>query len=161
MYVRKGKFPNSKVVLDSSMGLSSKSWNIGTTMFTWVSLMTTRRCIWILWWWTTVGCSFFWTLGTKGHSMTFPFTSIFIHGNEHFKYLLVDLKYMGKEMLVMHCIERQRLTLSTNVDAIKAYNEMHLSYKIKVECSIGGLKHKLKRFMKIFDCIKPKSNHLL
>jgi hypothetical protein len=25
LYVRKGKFPNSKVVLDSSMGLSSKS----------------------------------------------------------------------------------------------------------------------------------------
>jgi hypothetical protein len=47
------------------------------------------------------------------------------------------------------------------VDAIKAYNEMHTSYKVKVECSMEGLKHKLKRLMKIFDCIKSKSNHLL
>jgi hypothetical protein len=44
---------------------------------------------------------------------------LFIHGNEYFKYLLVDLRYMGKEMFVMHCIERQRLTYSTNVDAIR------------------------------------------
>jgi hypothetical protein len=95
--------------------------------------------------------------------MTFPsfLNQFFIHGNEYFKYLLIDLRYMGKEMFVMHCIERHRLTLSTNVDAIKAYNEMHASYKVKVECSIGGFKHKLKRLMKIFDCTKPKSNHQL
>jgi len=50
---------------------------------------------------------------------------------------------MGKEMFVMHCIERHKLTFSTNVDAIKAYNEMHPSYKVKVECNIGGFKHKI------------------
>ncbi len=52
-------------------------------------------------------------------------------------------------MFAVHCIERQRLTLSTNVDAIKAYNEMHANYRVKVECNIGGLKYKLKRLMKI------------
>jgi len=68
---------------------------------------------------------------------------------------------MSKEVFVIHCIERQRLTLNTNVDAVKAYNEMHASYKVKVECNIGGLKHKLERLVKIFDCTKPKSSHLL
>jgi len=41
-----------------------------------------------------------------------------------------------------------------------AYNKMHVNYKVQIEWGIGGLKHKWRKFMKIFDSTQPKYNHL-
>jgi len=40
------------------------------------------------------------------------------------------------------------------------HNKNNVSFRVKVEWGIGGLKSKWKRLMKIFDSIKQKYNHL-
>jgi hypothetical protein len=50
--------------------------------------------------------------------------------------------------------------LDTHLSTVKAYNKMHVRYRVKVEWGIGGLKSKWQRLMKRFDSTKPKFSHL-
>jgi hypothetical protein len=49
-----------------------------------------------------------------------------------------------------------------NVDhaTMRAYNKMHVGFKVQVEWGIGGLKKQWRCFMKRFDSTKPKYAHL-
>jgi hypothetical protein len=69
---------------------------------------------------------------------------------------------MGKEMFMMWRIGKQELTPNVNMNAMHAYNNMHVGYKVQVEWHIvQGLKRKWKRFMKRFDNTKPRYSHLI
>jgi hypothetical protein len=67
---------------------------------------------------------------------------------------------MGKEMFIMQKIRKQRIVPNVNMDAMHAYNKMHLGYRVQIEWGIGRLKRKWKRFMKRFDSTKPKYSYL-
>lgn len=59
------KFSNFKVILDSSMGLSSKSANLKTMLPIGHNSMGGRRCISWITWWIIVDYSFTWMLATQ------------------------------------------------------------------------------------------------
>jgi hypothetical protein len=56
----------------------------------------------------------------------------------------------------MKRIGRWVLAHNSNLDAIQAYNNMHVGYWMQLKWGIKGLKSKLKIFMKRFDSTKPK-----
>ncbi len=39
-----------------------------------------------------------------------------------------DLAYMGDEMFIMHYIRKHELMFGIHLDAIKAYNKMHVNF---------------------------------
>ncbi len=55
---------------------------------------------------------------------------IFLHGDEYFEYLLGDPGYLGEEMFIMRRIGRCQIRLNANQDAIRAYNKMHVGYRV-------------------------------
>jgi len=59
----------------------------------------------------------------------------FTYMNEYFEYLLGDLSYMGEKMW---SIGRHELFLNTHLGTMKAYNKMHVKYRVKPE--LGGSK---------------------
>ncbi len=63
-------------------------------------------------------------------------------------------------MFIMWRIGRQEIILNANMDAVHAYNKMHVGYMVQVEWGIGGLKRKWKRLMKRFDSTKPRYSRL-
>jgi hypothetical protein len=84
----------------------------------------------------------------------------FVHKDNYFEYLLGDSSYTSEEMFVMCWLKRQKLALRHDLEAMYAYNKMHVRYKVWAEWGIGGLKRKWKKLMKRFDSTKPKYNHL-
>jgi hypothetical protein len=49
---------------------------------------------------------------------------------------------MGREMFIVRKIKRQGITPNVNMDAMHAYNKIHVGYRVHVEWGIGGLKRK-------------------
>jgi hypothetical protein len=45
-----------------------------------------------------------------------------------YEYLLGDLAYMGDEMFIMHYIGSHELMFGIHLNAIKAYNKMHVDF---------------------------------
>jgi hypothetical protein len=62
-----------------------------------------------------------------------------LHGDEYFEYSLGDLGYLDEEMFIMRRIGRYEIDLNVDQDVIKAYNKMHVGYRVRVEWGIGGL----------------------
>jgi len=56
----------------------------------------------------------------------------------------------------MRRIKRCEIGPNVDQDAIKAYNKMHVGYRVQVEWGISGLKRKWRRLMKTFNSTKPK-----
>jgi DDE superfamily endonuclease len=84
----------------------------------------------------------------------------FTHNDEYIEYLLGDPGYAGADMFAMRRIGVHEVPeVSSNANAIRAYNMMHAGRRIKVEWGIGGLKCKFRRFQKPFDNTKPRFNH--
>jgi len=52
----------------------------------------------------------------------------FIHEENYFELLLGDPNYMGEGMFIMKRIGRRELAPNSNLDAIQAYNKMHVGY---------------------------------
>ncbi len=67
-----------------------------------------------------------------------------MHGDEYFEYLLGYPSYLGEEMFIMKRIRRHEIGLNADQDTIKAYNKMHVGYRVWVEWGIGGLKREWK-----------------
>jgi hypothetical protein len=59
-----------------------------------------------------------------------------------FEYLLRDHGYLSEEMFIMKKIERCGMGPNVDQDVIRAYNKMHVKYRMLVECEIGELKRK-------------------
>jgi hypothetical protein len=59
---------------------------------------------------------------------------------EYFECLLGNLNYLGEEMFIMCWLGRCKLALKHDLDAVNAFDKMHVGYKIKVEWGIGGFK---------------------
>ncbi len=59
-----------------------------------------------------------------------------MHGDEYFEYFLGDLGYLDEEMFIMRRIGRCEIDLNVDQDVIKAYNKMHVGYKVRVEWGI-------------------------
>jgi hypothetical protein len=69
---------------------------------------------------------------------------------------------MGEEMFIIQRIEKQELAPNANMDAMHAYNNMHVGYKVQVEWDIvQGLKRKWRRLMKRFNNTKPRYSPLI
>jgi hypothetical protein len=79
-----------------------------------------------------------------------------LHGDEYFEYLLGNHGYLSEEMFIMWRIGRCEIGFNVDQNVIKAYNKMHVGYKMQVEWGIHGLKRKWKWLMKRFDSTKPK-----
>ncbi len=47
-------------------------------------------------------------------------------------------------MFIMKRIRRCEIGLNVDQDVIRAYNKMHVGYKVQMEWGIGGLKRKWK-----------------
>jgi len=60
--------------------------------------------------------------------------------DEYFEYLLGYPSYMGEKMFIMWLIGQHELFLNTHLGTMKAYNKMHVGYRVKPEWGIGGLK---------------------
>ncbi len=143
------KFSSSKVVLDSSMKLSSKSTNLKTRLPIGHSSMGGKICTsWITWWlWISVDYSFTWLLVTQALFTMSPscvsqiYTKI-VHTNEYFEYLPKDPGYLDGEMFVMFQLGKFELAHGHDQNVINAYNKMHVGYRVKVEWGIGGVKQK-------------------
>ncbi len=84
----------------------------------------------------------------------------FTHMDEYFEHLVGYPSYMGEKMFIMWLIGQHELILNTDLGTMKAYNKMHVRYRVKPEWGIGGFKSKWQRLMKRFDYAKPKSRHL-
>jgi hypothetical protein len=67
---------------------------------------------------------------------------------------------MGEEMFIMRKIRKRRIAPNVDMDAMHAYNKMHVGYRVQVEWGIGRLKRKWKRLMKRFNSTKPKYSYL-
>ncbi len=83
-----------------------------------------------------------------------------MHDDGYFEYLLVDLGYLGKKMFIIKRIGRCEVAPNANQNAIKAYNTMHVKYRMRMVWGISGLKKKWRQSMKIFDSTKPKYTSL-
>jgi hypothetical protein len=57
---------------------------------------------------------------------------------------LGDPNYLGEDMFIMKRIRRCEIGLNVDQDVIRAYNKMHVGYKVQMEWGIGGLKRKWK-----------------
>ncbi len=79
-----------------------------------------------------------------------------MHGDEYFEYLLGNLGYIGEEMFITRRIGKHEIGLNADQNVIRAYNKMHVGYKMWVEWGIGELKRKWRRLMKRFDSTKLK-----
>jgi hypothetical protein len=79
---------------------------------------------------------------------------------KYFEYLLGYPSYMGERMFIMWLIGQHELFLNTHLVTMKAYNKMHVGYRVKPKWGIEGLKSKWQRLMKRFDYAKPKFSHL-
>jgi hypothetical protein len=67
-----------------------------------------------------------------------------LHGDEYFEYLLGDHGYLGEDVFIMKRIGRCEIGPNVDQDVIRAYNKMHVGYKVQMEWGIGGLKRKRK-----------------
>jgi hypothetical protein len=76
-----------------------------------------------------------------------------VHTDEYFEYLLEDPSYFGEEMFVMCQLGRHELSFMHDQNLINVYNKMHVSYKVRVEWGIWGLKRKWGQL--IYLCLKP------
>jgi hypothetical protein len=47
-----------------------------------------------------------------------------VHIDEYFEYLLSNLGYMGKEMIVICCIGRHELILGIDLDVVRVYKKI-------------------------------------
>jgi hypothetical protein len=56
-----------------------------------------------------------------------------------YEYLLDDLVYMGDKIPIMHYIGRHELMFGIHLDAIKAYNKMHVDF-MKILIRILGFR---------------------
>jgi hypothetical protein len=58
----------------------------------------------------------------------------FAHIAEYFEYLLGDLDYMGKEILSCNgLVATNGVWIHTQASTMKAYNKIHVGYRVKVE----------------------------
>jgi 3-methyladenine DNA glycosylase/8-oxoguanine DNA glycosylase len=67
-----------------------------------------------------------------------------VHDDEYLEYLLGNPSYLRKEMFIMRRLGRWEVGPNVDENVIKAYNKMHVGYKVQVEWEIGGLKRKWK-----------------
>ncbi len=54
----------------------------------------------------------------------------FVHDDEYFEYLLGDLGYLGKKMIIMRKLGKWEVGSNSCDDVIKAHNNMHVRYRV-------------------------------
>ena len=72
------------------------------------------------------------------------------------KYLFGDPGYSGEDMFIMRRLGIREFLEDADTGSIRAYNKMHVGYRVRVEWGIGGLKHKWRRLMKHYDATMLK-----
>jgi hypothetical protein len=55
-----------------------------------------------------------------------------LHGDEYFEYLLGDNGYLGEQMFIMKRIRMLEIGPNVDQDVIKAYNKMHVGYRVQL-----------------------------
>jgi hypothetical protein len=53
-----------------------------------------------------------------------------VHDDEYFEYLLGDLGYLGKKMIIMRKLGKWEVGSNSCDDVIKAHNNMHVRYRV-------------------------------
>lgn len=74
--------------------------------------------------------------------------------------MLGDLSYIDENMLMMWRPSKVERPLDMGEGALTVDNKMHVSYCLRVEWGIVGLKWKFQGVMKWIDATKLKYNHL-
>jgi hypothetical protein len=65
-----------------------------------------------------------------------------LYGDEYFNYVLRYHGYLSEEMFIMKRIRRCEIGLNVDQNAIRAYNKMHVGYRVWVEWGTNELKRK-------------------
>jgi hypothetical protein len=59
-------------------------------------------------------------------------------------------------MYIMRRVGTQELPTDADLPIVRAFNKMHVGYKVRMEWGIGGLKMKWRRLSKVFECTRVK-----
>jgi hypothetical protein len=80
----------------------------------------------------------------------------FTHDDNHFEYVLGNPAYQGGDMYIMRHVGTRELHADADLSTVRAFNKMHVGYRVRVEWGIGGLKRKWRRLSKVFECTRVK-----